>query len=198
MGANGSYISPPPPLFIFPRLRMKNELLDGASPGSWIECNENGWIAKEIFVKWLKNFIIWSRATKESPVLLLDGHASSRKRLELINTSIAGENGVILLCFPPYCTHRLQPLNVSFMEKTGLQLAIQKTEAVLLVGRRTAGNIKSTIGIEEIKPKGSVKYLGIRMNQPMTFVLHLEEVAAKAEKMVASLSRIMSMQRVSR
>jgi hypothetical protein len=94
-------------LFIFPRLRMKNELLDGASPGSWIECNENGWIAKEIFVKWLKNFITWSRATKESPVLLLDGHASSRKRLELINTSIAGENGVILLCFPPYCTHRL-------------------------------------------------------------------------------------------
>jgi hypothetical protein len=35
---------------------MKNELLDGASPGSWIECNENGWIAKEIFVKWLKYF----------------------------------------------------------------------------------------------------------------------------------------------
>jgi actin-like ATPase involved in cell morphogenesis len=84
------------------------------------------------------------------------------------------------------------------MEKTGLQLAIQKTEAVLLVGRRTAGNIKFTIGMEEIKPKGSVKYLGIRMNQPMTFVLHLEEVTAKAEKMVASLSRVMSMQRVSR
>jgi hypothetical protein len=112
MGADGSYM---PPLFIFPRVRMKNELLDGATPGSWAECNEEGWIQKGIFIKWLKKFIIWSRVTKESPILLLlDGHASHTKSLELIN--IARENGVILLCFPPHCTHRLQPLDVSFMK----------------------------------------------------------------------------------
>src|SRR5699024_4365144 len=104
--AVGNYM---PPMFIFPRKRMKPELLDGAPPGSWGEAHESGWIQGYLFLKWLNRFIEWSHATKEDPVLLLlDGHATHVKSLEVID--LARENGVVLLCFPPHCTHRLQPL----------------------------------------------------------------------------------------
>lgn len=35
------------------------------------------------------------------------------KNIELIN--MAREHNVIVVCFPPHCTHRLQPLDVSFV-----------------------------------------------------------------------------------
>lgn len=112
MSATGVFM---PPMFIFPRQRLKPELMDGAPPNSWAECNEKGWITKEIFLKWFNKFVTWSRATQEQPVLLLlDGHASHVKNLELID--IARSSGVHIICFPPHCTHRLQPLDVSFMK----------------------------------------------------------------------------------
>lgn len=112
IGADGSYM---PPMLIFPRKRIQPELMDGAPPGAWAECHTSGWIQTDIFMSWFKRFITFSRATKESPVLLLlDGHATHTKNLELID--LARESGVILLCFPPHCTHRLQPLDVSFMK----------------------------------------------------------------------------------
>ncbi|CAG4981196.1 unnamed protein product [Parnassius apollo] len=51
---------------------------------------------------------------KENPVLLvLDGHATHTKNLEAIELTCA--YGVIMLCLPPHCAHRLQPLDVGFM-----------------------------------------------------------------------------------
>lgn len=47
-------------------------------------------------------------------LLLLDGHVRHTKSLEVIE--LARKNGVIMLCFPPHCTHRLQPLDVTFMK----------------------------------------------------------------------------------
>jgi len=70
---------------------------------------------KDIFEKWMMHFIKFSHATKDNPVLLLlDGHCTHTKSIELIQ--IARDNGVVLLCFPPHCTHRLQPLDVAFMK----------------------------------------------------------------------------------
>jgi len=46
--------------------------------------------------------------------LFTDGHSTHTKSIELIN--LARDNGVILLCFPPHCTHRLQPLDVGLMK----------------------------------------------------------------------------------
>jgi hypothetical protein len=94
---------------------MKPELLDGAPAGSWAECHESGWIQGYLFVLWLKRFIEWSHATKEDPILLLlDGHATHLKNIEVID--LARQNGVVLLCFPPHCTHWIQPLDVGFMK----------------------------------------------------------------------------------
>ncbi|KAF2880249.1 hypothetical protein ILUMI_25927, partial [Ignelater luminosus] len=69
-----------PPMFIFPRKRMKRELLYGAPPNSSTECFETGWITAEIFLAWFKKFVQFTNASKANPIiLLLDGHASHTK-----------------------------------------------------------------------------------------------------------------------
>lgn len=112
MCADGRYM---PPMFIFPRKRLKPELMDDAAPGAWAECHSSGWIQSDIFSRWMERFITFSNATLQKKVLLLlDGYATHTKNLEVID--LAKKNGVIMLCFPPHCTHRLQPLDVSFMK----------------------------------------------------------------------------------
>lgn len=110
MSAAGHYI---PPLLVFPRVRMKAELLNGAPHGTIAACQPNGWMQTEIFVQWLGHFIAHVRPSKDKPVLLiLDGHVTHTKNLDLID--LARKNGVIILCLPPHCTHKCQPLDVSF------------------------------------------------------------------------------------
>lgn len=112
ISAAGSYM---PPMLIYPRKRMQREFQTGLPLGSWAEVHPSGWINKNLFLSWFKKFINFAKPSKESPVLLLfDGHKSYTKNLDVID--LAREKGVILLCFPPHCSHRLQPLDVSFFE----------------------------------------------------------------------------------
>lgn len=53
------------------------------------------------------------KPTDDPVLLLLDGHSTHTKNLPLIEK--ARQSRVIILSFPPHCTHRLQPLDVSFM-----------------------------------------------------------------------------------
>lgn len=109
--AAGHYV---PPLMIFPRKRMKSELLDGAPAGTVAVCHSSGWMQQHIFTEWMRHFIQCVKPNKESPVLLvLDGHVTHTKNIDAIE--LARDNGVIMLCLPPHCTHRLQPLDVGFM-----------------------------------------------------------------------------------
>lgn len=108
-----------PPMLIFPRKRRQREFEQGLPIGGWAETHESGWMTIEIFEKWFTKFIEFSKATKDKTVLLiLDGHASHTKNLKVIE--MARNNGVIILCFPPHCSHRLQPLDVSFMKPLSL------------------------------------------------------------------------------
>ncbi|CAI6365466.1 unnamed protein product [Macrosiphum euphorbiae] len=91
MSAAGSFM---PPLFVFPRPRHNLEFIQNAPPGSFAEFHKSGWMQKEF--------------------LNADGHSTHTKSIELI--TMARDNGVILLCFPPRCTHKLKPLNVGFMK----------------------------------------------------------------------------------
>lgn len=69
-------------------------------PGGWCEVHPSGWINADLFLVWFRKFIELSKATKESPVLLiLDGHSTHTKNLQLIE--MARENGVVLLFLPP-------------------------------------------------------------------------------------------------
>lgn len=107
--AIGNYV---PPALIFPRKNWKHELLEGAPNGSVGFPQESGWMTGEIFLKWLQHFEKFCRATVESPVLLiLDGHVSHKNWSVL---KYAKENGIILLCLPAHCSHRIQPLDVTF------------------------------------------------------------------------------------
>lgn len=73
----------------------------------------------ELFLVWFKKFVAFSKASKDFPVLLiLDGHSTHTKNLDVID--YARDNGVSLLCLPPHCSHRIQPLDVSFMKPLSL------------------------------------------------------------------------------
>lgn len=112
MSAAGHYILP---LFIFPRVRMKPELMDRAPPGSIAEPHASGWMHTDIFTKWFGHFVTHAHPTAARPVLLiLDGHKTHTTNLDVIN--LARENHVNILCLPPHCSHRMQPLDVAFMK----------------------------------------------------------------------------------
>ncbi|KAJ8949640.1 hypothetical protein NQ318_010056 [Aromia moschata] len=83
MSAAGNFM---PSMFVFPRVRAKPELLDDTPPGSTAEYNASGWMQKDTFFKWFRRFIDFTKHSNDRPVLLLlDGHATHTKNLELIN-----------------------------------------------------------------------------------------------------------------
>jgi len=107
ISASGNTI---PPLFVFPRVHYKNHFIDGAPEGSLGTATKSGWINSKIFVDVLKHIQKFTRCSKESPILLLYDNHESHVSLEAVNYS--RDNGIVYLSFPPYTTHRLQPLDV--------------------------------------------------------------------------------------
>ncbi|GLV46630.1 hypothetical protein CBL_20905, partial [Carabus blaptoides fortunei] len=109
--AAGQFI---PPLLVFPRVRTNPLFEIGLPPESKVVCHPSGWMQKDIFVTWFVHFISFAKPTATDPVLLLfDGHSTHTKNLELIE--LARENNVHIIVIPPHTSHRLQPLDVSFM-----------------------------------------------------------------------------------
>ena len=142
MSAAGHYV---PPLFVFPRVRMKAELLDHAPPGSIAVPHKSGWMQTELFVQWFRHFIGHTNPTSASPVLLvLDGHKTHTLNLDVIN--LARANHVTILCLPPHCTHRLQPLDVGLM-KPLMTYYTQEVEKWL---RKYPGRVVSLYQVAEL------------------------------------------------
>jgi len=107
--AVGNFI---PPMVIFKGVRCKPEFADGAPPGSLIEMSESGYISADLFLSWLKHFNRYRLAG--NCILIVDGHASHVKSLEVLD--YANENNITLICLPPHTTHYLQPLDRSFFK----------------------------------------------------------------------------------
>lgn len=98
-----------PPMFIFPRKRFNDHFIRDGPAGSIGTANGSGWMQEDDFHVFLKFFKDQVRPSKENKaLLLLDNHAShtSVKNIEFFR-----ENGIILLTFPPHCTHKLQPMD---------------------------------------------------------------------------------------
>lgn len=95
---------------------MKEELMEGAPAGAISCCHISGWIQADIFTRWFKHFIQFTN-TKPSAgdpiVLILDGHYSHTRNLDFIN--LARDNFVSEVCLPPHSSHKMQPLDVAFM-----------------------------------------------------------------------------------
>ena len=87
MNIIGTFI---PPLFVFPRVRIKTELMNGAPPGSIYACHKSGWMQLEIFVERFKHFLKSTGATKENSVLLIwDGYSTHTMNMEVIDLARA-------------------------------------------------------------------------------------------------------------
>ncbi|XP_051168424.1 uncharacterized protein LOC127286152 [Leptopilina boulardi] len=100
-----------PPFFLFPRKNMQSTFLDNVSPGTIGFANDSGWMCAPDFVRFMQHFVNCVNPTLASPVLLLLDNHLSHLSIEAIDIAVA--NGVHILSFPPHCSHKLQPLDVS-------------------------------------------------------------------------------------
>lgn len=111
MNVSGFFI---PPMMIFPRKNYSDILMKGAPHGAIGKVHPSGWIQTNLFTDWFRHFLSKTNPTKESPVLLiLDGHYSHTRNIELLE--LAHENYVTIVTLPPHTTHKLQPLDKTFM-----------------------------------------------------------------------------------
>ena len=82
------------------------------------------------------------------------------------------------------------------MGEHGLQLAIPKTEIVLLTRRRVSTDI--VINLDDggnphtIQAKTSVKYLGVLFDNKLNFGEHFQKSCERAASVASSLSRLMA------
>ena len=100
-------------LFVFPRVTVQENCLLTAPPGSSATGHPRatGWMTEEGFSKYIRHFVKYAKPTAEQPLLLLLDDHSSHISVDVIN--FAKTNNVTMMSFPPHCSHKLQPLDVS-------------------------------------------------------------------------------------
>lgn len=108
INALGNYV---PPFFIFPRVHFKDHFLLDGPPGSAGAAHPSGWMTGPNFRKYLNHFHKHVGSTKENPCLLILDNHDSHLDIECLDFCV--ENGIVLLSFPPHCSHKLQPCDVS-------------------------------------------------------------------------------------
>lgn len=100
-----------PPFVVFPRVQTQPLWEDVLPVGSKAEGHPkaSGWMTAVNFVSYLKHFTRYVRPSKEFPILLLLDNHASHVSLEAID--FCRENHIVLVSFPPHCSHELQPLD---------------------------------------------------------------------------------------
>lgn len=100
-----------PPVFVFPRVNYKDFMLYNGPPGALGLAQSSGWMTEKCFVKALEHFVKHVRPSKENPALILMDNHSSHVNLRVVE--FARKNFIIIVTFPPHCSHKLQPLDVA-------------------------------------------------------------------------------------
>lgn len=91
---------------------MRNELLEGASPGTKGTVTESGWSNSDVFLEYLDTHFLKyvQRSTEDQPLLLIfDGHKSHVTEPVM---AWAKDHNVDLFVLPAHTSHVLQPLDV--------------------------------------------------------------------------------------
>lgn len=78
-----------------------------------------------------------------------------------------------------------------WLSSLGLQLTNQKTEVVLVSGRKARETTSITVGGREILSRPSLKYLGVMVDNRLRFKQHLDYIYGKPAGVVLALSRVM-------
>ncbi|XP_034144044.1 uncharacterized protein LOC105018472 isoform X2 [Esox lucius] len=100
-----------PPHFILPGEKVLDHFLSDRPAGCVVTSSASGWMQENDFLTFLQHFVKYTQASTQCPrLLLLDNHAS---HLCLRGIDYCQANGVVLLSFPPHCSHKLQPLERS-------------------------------------------------------------------------------------
>lgn len=100
-----------PPAFVFPRAHYRDHFIKCGPPGCIGLVHPSGWMTDTNFLEVMKHLVKHTRCTVENPILLtLDNHES---HISIAVLNYAKQNGVIMLSFPPHCSHKLQPLDRS-------------------------------------------------------------------------------------
>ena len=79
-----------------------------------------------------------------------------------------------------------------WLRSRNLEVAPEKTEVVLLRGRRKLSEITVQMCDRDITSQRYLKYLGVIIDKDMRMIEHVRCVAKRASEVVASLCRIMS------
>ena len=98
------------PYFVFPRIRMQPNWLDTAPRG--MSGHPSGWMTGEnflLYMNYMNHFVKYAKPSKDHKVLLILDNHQSHIDVQVIN--YAKENHLMLLSFPPRCSHELQPLD---------------------------------------------------------------------------------------
>ena len=100
-----------PHMFVFSRSRYHDHFVRDGPTGCIGAGNKSGCMQQEQFLIFLKHFTHNTEVTVNCKVLLLiDNHNSHRS---VAAVDFCKQNGIILLSFPPHCSHKLQPLDRS-------------------------------------------------------------------------------------
>lgn len=82
-------------------------------------------------------------------------------------------------------------LITKWMERNNLVIAPEKTEAIVLRGKRDRRVVQFRVGNIIIYPQKCIRYLGVILDCRLAFGEHIKRAVIKAEERVAMLSRIM-------
>ncbi|XP_077074282.1 uncharacterized protein LOC143725635 [Siphateles boraxobius] len=100
-----------PPFFVFPRKPYKEYFIQSGPTGSAGSGNASGWMQEEDFLLFLEHFAKHTKVSLDKKVLLLmDNHGS---HISVKAIDFCKKRGIVLLTFPPHCSHKLQPLDRS-------------------------------------------------------------------------------------
>ena len=103
--ATGNFV---PPMLLFPRKKFKNHFIRDGPNGCVGAATSSGWMEPETFLLFVKHFVKTVKVNIEHPVLLLLDNHYSHLAIDVLD--YCKDNGVVLLSFLPYCSHKLQPL----------------------------------------------------------------------------------------
>lgn len=98
-----------PPAFTFQRVHYKEYFVRGGPPGCLGLAHPSGWMTDLSFLEVLKDIVKHTRCTTEKPILLMLDNHELHVSISVLDS--AKQSGVIMLSFPPHCSHKLQPLD---------------------------------------------------------------------------------------
>ena len=103
-----------PPMIIFKAGKVDSSWREAAPSGYAIRSSKTGYINQQLFAEYGELFVRFLKekhllGNNQKVLLLLDSHKSHLFNLQFM--TYMSSNGVEVCCFPPHCTHLLQPLD---------------------------------------------------------------------------------------